>query len=115
MKPLLFFFVVVASICVAVAQAPNSSVSVPAKSNAKALAIVRPQPRYPKDATGRRPTGRGIVVMEIDQKTGWVLSAKMEKSTGSKLLDDAAIEAFSHWRFKPGSKKYIHSPISFGR
>ena len=37
-------------------------------------------PNYPKDAQGRRPTGSGIVVMEVDNKTGLVKSARMEKA-----------------------------------
>jgi TonB family protein len=82
---------------------------------AKALAIYAPRPNYPKDAQGRRPTGNGIVVMEVDKKTGLVKSARMEKSTGNKLLDDAAIQAFSQWRFKPGSVSRIHCPITFWR
>ncbi|PYJ55469.1 MAG: hypothetical protein DME82_07100 [Verrucomicrobia bacterium] len=68
---------------------------------------------YPKDATGRRPTGTGVVLVDVDPKTGWVTSARMEKSTGSKLLDDAAIAAFSRWRFRPGTVRQVHSPITF--
>ncbi|MBO0694640.1 MAG: TonB family protein [Verrucomicrobia bacterium] len=80
---------------------------------AKALAIYAPRPNYPKDAQGYRPRGSGVVVMEVDKKTGLVKSAKMEKSTGHKLLDDAALQAFSKWRFKPGSISRIHCPITF--
>ena len=89
--------------------APSSS----AERKVKASAIHAPRPQYPVDAQGRHPTGHGVVLMHVDRKTGWVISAKMQQSTGSKLLDDAAIAAFSHWRFKPGSAAYIHSPITF--
>jgi TonB family protein len=54
-----------------------------------------------------------MVVMTVDHETGWVTSARMEKSTGSKLLDEAAVEAFSKWRFKPGTVRHVHSPITF--
>src|SRR5437763_6095 len=46
----------------------------------KALAVYAPGPNYTKDAQGRRPTGSGIVVMEVDNKTGLVKSARMEKA-----------------------------------
>ena len=82
---------------------------------AKALAIYAPRPKYPKDAQGRLPTGSGIVLMEVDKKTGLVKSTRMEKNTGNKLLDDAALQAFSQWRFKPGSVSRIRCPITFWR
>jgi TonB family protein len=39
--------------------------------------------------------------MEVDEKTGLVKSAKMERSIGNKVLDDAALQAFSQWRKTP--------------
>jgi len=79
----------------------------------KALAIYAPPPKYPKDAEGKHPEGKGTLVMEVDQQTGWVKSAKVEKSTGNKLLDDAAVQAFSHWRFKSGTVREVHCPVKF--
>jgi hypothetical protein len=52
---------------------------------AKALPICAPRPNYPKDAQGGRPTGSGIVVMEVDKKTGLVKSARMEKARAIKF------------------------------
>jgi TonB family protein len=101
-------------IAISLASAQTSSApAAMAKEKGKALAIVAPPPRYPVDSQGRHPKGRGIVVMEVDTKTGWVISAKMQKSTGNRLLDDAAIEAFSRWRFKSGTARYVYSPITF--
>jgi TonB family protein len=114
MKPLLFIIAFLMAISLVSAQTIASSPAVMAKPKGKALAIVAPPPRYPVDVQGRRPKGRGIVVMEVDTKTGWVISAKMQTSTGNKLLDDAAIQAFSRWRFKLGTARYVHSPIAFG-
>jgi TonB family protein len=82
---------------------------------AKAFALYAPRPKYPKDTQGTRPTGSGIALMEVDEKTGLVTSAKMEKSTGNKLLDDAALQAFSQWRFKPGTIRRLRIPITFLR
>jgi TonB family protein len=113
MKPLLFVSMFLAALSVAAAQPTPSKPALLRVQSAKALATFAPSPRYPTDERGRRPTGRGIVVMEIDQKTGRVTSAKMEKSTGNKLLDDAALEAFRQWRFRPGTIRRVSSPITF--
>jgi TonB family protein len=107
------FVLVLLTVSCAVAQTTASSPAPQQNRKGKAMAIYAPRPKYPKDAQGRHPIGRGIVVMEIDRETGWVKSAKMEKSTGNKLLDDAAIQAFSHWRFRPGTVRRVHSPITF--
>jgi len=109
----IFCFLMLAVCSVAMAQATKPSPTGDSSSKHKALAIVRPQPRYPVDSLGRHPTGHGIVVVEVDQKTGWVTSAKIEKSSGSKLLDEAALDAFRRWRFRPGSKPEIHMPFNY--
>lgn len=52
--------------------------------------------------------------MHVDTKTGYVTSAEMEKSTGHKILDDAALEAFRKWHFKPGrTPEVVRAPIKF--
>ncbi|HET9418690.1 MAG TPA: TonB family protein [Chthoniobacterales bacterium] len=112
-KPPLLTIALLAAISAVAVQNASSSPAPFYRYTDKALAIYAPPPKYPTDQRGRRPTGRGIVVMEVDEKTGWVTSAKMEKSTGSKLLDDAALEAFKQWRFRPGTVRRVHSPISF--
>ena len=112
MKPLMCIVGFVAAASSAFAQ-PAASPPASGYRKAKALALYAPPPRYPVDAQGRHPQGYGVVLMHVDRKTGRVISARMRQSTGNKLLDDAAIAAFSHWRFRPGSAAYIHSPITF--
>ena len=76
--------------------------------------LFAPKPRYPTDEHGRHPTGSGVVLMHVDTNTGYVISAEMEKSTGHKILDDAALEAFRKWHFKSGhTSKEVRAPISF--
>ena len=64
-------------------------------------------PEYPRGARDAHTTGSGVVVMEIDISTGNVVSCHMDPSTGNDELDEAALQAFRQWRFKPG----IHSQV----
>ncbi|MGI9088935.1 MAG: TonB family protein [Chthoniobacterales bacterium] len=76
-------------------------------------AISAPRPDYPLEARRLGVTGRGMVYLEIDCATGKVRRAYMNPSTGSALLDQAAISAFSRWLFKPGTAKLVRTPITF--
>ena len=112
MKRLLLTIAFLTAISAASAQTTLSSPALLRVPSVKALTIFAPPPRYPTDERGRRLTGSGLVVMEIDEKTGWVTSAKMQKRTGNKLLDNAALEAFRQWRFRPGIRR-VSCPITF--
>jgi TonB family protein len=92
----------------AVAQTPT-----PTQFRAKALAIYQPRPLYPSLADGRRPEGKGIFVFHVDPQTGRVRDVSVEKSTGFVILDQAAVDAFRQWRFKPGSRAKIKLPLTF--
>ena len=71
-------------------------------------------PQYPLEARRKHQTGRGILVLNVDHRTGEVTSVTIRKSTGYKLLDDAGLRAFSQWRFRPGRVSLpIWIPISF--
>ena len=73
------------------------------------------KPKYLKDAQGYRAKGSDVVVMEVDEQSGYVKSAKMEKSTGHKLLDGAALQAFNRWQFNPGGAfRESIAPSHFG-
>ena len=106
---------ILSAISFASAQTAPSSLAPPQGGKPKALALYAPRPKYPKDTQGYYPAGSGIVLMEVDKETGLVKSARMEKTTGNKLLDDAALQAYSQWRFKPGSVSKVHCPITFSR
>jgi len=82
-------------------------------STAKALAVYAPRPAYPYEARDKQLTGRGIVLLNVDPSTGEVTSAQMLRSTGHKILDDSALEAFRRWRFKPGTVHQVRIPINF--
>jgi TonB family protein len=51
--------------------------------------------------------------MMIDFVSGRVTDVMMEESTGSLVLDNAAVSGFRRWRFKPGTVSRVRSPITF--
>lgn len=82
-------------------------------SRAKALAINSPRPPYPYEARSKRITGSGVIVAHVDAASGDVTDASVAKSTGSSILDDAAVSAFRRWRFRPGTVSKVNIPITF--
>jgi TonB family protein len=72
-----------------------------------------PEPLYPLEARAKHWTGHGVVLVDVDSKTGYVVGARMLKSTGHTILDHAAIGTFSRWRFKPGTVKQVKIPINY--
>jgi TonB family protein len=87
----------------------------PAQNVSLPQAIYSPPPIYRPEWVKQSITGRGIVFVTIDPKTGIVTGARMHQSTGSELLDRAALKAYSKWRFKPGSVPQVKMPIEFPR
>ena len=85
----------------------------PAQSVLLPQAIYSPQPVYQSEWAKQGLTGKGVVIVTIDPKTGVVTGTRMLQSTGNKLLDGAALEAYSKWRFKPGSVPQVKMPIEF--
>jgi TonB family protein len=77
---------------------------------AKAFAVSAPRPEYPYEVRSRKITGSGVVLMIIDVPSGSVTEASMVQSTGSPILDNAAISAFRRWRFKPGTVAKVRMP-----
>jgi TonB family protein len=81
----------------------------------KAHALFTVTPRYPYEARAHHITGWGVCILHVDRASGTVTRVTFDKSTGHKILDDAAIEAFLQWRFNPESLKNgrIRMPVSF--
>src|SRR5258708_1802175 len=85
------------------------------KDKRRAVMIWKPHIDYPAEARRAGITGSGVVAVEVDCVTGKVTRAYMLKSTGSVILDDAAMSAFRQAKFLPGSfGSPIRIPISFG-
>lgn len=60
-------------------------------------------PKYPKAALMNEETGT-VTMGFLISPDGKVVESKVEKSSGSKSLDKAALNALSLCKFKPGTK-----------
>jgi TonB family protein len=67
------------------------------------FATYKPRLEYPVQARVRHLSGAGFFILLVTSQTGVVKNVQIEKSTGSPILDSAAISAFKQWRFKPGA------------
>lgn len=82
-------------------------------SFARISALTAPRPKYPYEARRQKVTGNGVVIMTVDPVSGSVTDVVMETSTGSSVLDNAAVTGFRRWRFKPGTVSRVKSPVTF--
>ncbi len=89
--------------------------------------LQRVMPEYPAVSARRGEEGITTVVLHITE-SGRVDAVKVERSSGSKYLDKAAVEAFRRWRFQalpPGSaprgkwlrtaQRFVHYAFSYSR
>jgi protein TonB len=67
-------------------------------------------PAYPREAWLARMEGQVTVRIKISA-AGEVTSAKIERSSGWPLLDDAALTAIRRWRFEPARRNGV--PVSY--
>ena len=76
-------------------------------------AIYTPKPVYRPEWAKQGLAGKGVVLVTIDQQTGSVTGTRMLQSTGNSQLDGAALQAYSQWRFQPGTGSQVKIPIEF--
>jgi TonB family protein len=91
----------------------QAQIETPAARARPPKAIYAPKPVYRPEWAKQGLAGKGVALVTIDQQTGKVTGVRMEKSTGSKQLDGAALEAYSQWRFQPGTGSQVKIPIEF--
>ena len=77
------------------------------------LMIAAPEPEYPIEARRRYIEGTGTYYVWIRCETGVVTRVDIVHSTGSKLLDDAAVKSLWQWRARPNAISRIRVPITF--
>ncbi|MEO1995312.1 MAG: energy transducer TonB, partial [Planctomycetaceae bacterium] len=77
-----------------------------------------PQPIYPADAWRLGREGRVVLHVRVDIQ-GRVRDARVHSSSGTRALDQAALEAVRRWKFRPalrGRRPVEHAvlvPVSF--
>lgn len=96
-----------------IVNARSTTIGSTSLSSARVSALSAPRLEYPYEARRQRITGSGTVAMTVDPVNGNVTSVAMETSTGSPVLDNAAITGFRRWRFKPGTVSRVKSPITY--
>jgi len=79
----------------------------------RALVTYAPRPVYPYEARRQRITGSGIALLTVASVDGNVVDVRMEQSCGSVILDNATLDAFQRWHFKPGSVERVQVPITY--
>lgn len=58
---------------------------------------------------------RGVYAIDLSVATGLVYSARVLKSSGSKAIDHAVLEALQQWRFRARTIYKLIVPIDFTR
>ena len=80
--------------------------------DAKKIATHVKFPVIPPEAKAKHLSGSGIILVYI-RSDGTVERAQVARSSGHKVLDDAALAAFSQWQFIPGRLSKVKIPFSF--
>ena len=74
--------------------------------------LAAPGAPYPEEAQRTNITGSGVYELRID-KAGRISVVAVVKSSGSAVLDKAAVTAFKKWRFKAGVFRSVRIPVSW--
>jgi protein TonB len=65
-----------------------------------------PPPEYPREALVHQFQGITTIEFKVDE-AGRLVSAKVQKSSGYSILDDAALSILKNrWRFPPGERRW---------
>jgi TonB family protein len=69
-------------------------------------------PVIPPEAKAKHLSGSGVILVHV-RRDGTVERAEVARSSGHKILDDAALAAFSQWEFLPGRFSIAKIPFTF--
>jgi TonB family protein len=69
-------------------------------------------PVVPPEAKAKHLRGSGVILVHV-RPDGTVERAEVARSSGHKVLDEAALAAFSQWQFIPGRLSKATIPFTF--
>lgn len=75
--------------------------------------IYAPDPTYPAGAARQGLSGRGVFISDLSLMYGSVDNVRVLTSTGSKVLDDAAMAALRNWTFRRWTIYKAAIPVEF--
>jgi TonB family protein len=71
-----------------------------------------PQPKYPQRDRVMNKEGQVILIGHV-RLDGLIDKVWVESSTGSPEMVKSSVEAFTKWRFEPGTEAYVRKGIQF--
>jgi protein TonB len=80
--------------------------------DAKEIATHVKFPVIPREAKTKHLGGSGVILVHV-RPDGTVERAQVARSSGHRILDDAALAAFSQWQFIPGRLSKVTIPFTF--
>lgn len=72
-----------------------------------------PRPDSPPEAREQHLSGRGVFLMHFDKPTGNIIDVTVSQSTGSTILDQAAITTLRQWHATPNCPREVPMTVSY--
>jgi TonB family protein len=72
-----------------------------------------PRPEPPPEARAQHLSGQGIFLLHFDKPTGNIINVTVRQSTGSSILDQAAITTLQQWHATPGCPREVPMTITY--
>jgi TonB family protein len=72
-----------------------------------------PKPQIPDEARSEHLSGQGVYLLHFDKPTGNLLDVTVTQSTGSPVLDQAALATLRLWHATPGCPREVPMTITF--
>jgi TonB family protein len=72
-----------------------------------------PRPESPPEARAQRLSGQGVFLLHFDKPTGNIIDVTVSQSTGSAILDQAAIATLQQWHATPGCPREVPMTVAY--